>query len=456
MKKIYSFLFCLLVIFIGHTQAQSKKIVADKIIAVVGDRIILQSDIKNSISDIIRQGGTVPADAECGIFEQAIVSKVLMLQAEKDSLVVGEDEIEAELDQRIRYFINQYGSQDVLEEVAGKTIYKIKDEARESVKERKYADAMQRKIVENVKVTPNEVKAFYESIPKDSLPFFESQLEIGQIIVYPKASRDFEKYIMDEMNNYKRQIESKVTTFEILAKRYSEDPGSKDRGGQYQVNRNEKTWDPAFLTGAFRLKDGEISSPIKSKFGYHLIQMVERKGDDAIVRHILRIPPVTAEETAMAISKIDSVRAMLIAGTKEFGEAAAKYSEDENIKFAGAYITGRDGSTYVTIDELGKDIIPVLNKLKIGEYSQPNEFTDDKGKKGVRLVYLKSRSEPHRMNVKDDYNKLSQMVMEEKKFNALEKWISKKLPAYYIRVDDEMLNCKGVQKFGAVSDKAAF
>ena len=453
MKKIVSFLFILLAFGAVKTQAQVKKVVADKIIAVVGDRIILQSDIKNSLSDIARQGGAIPENAECSMVEQAIISKVLMLQAEKDSLSVGEDEIEAELDQRIRYFINQYGSQDVLEEVAGKTIYKIKDEARESVRERKFAEAMQRKIVENVKVTPTEVKTFFESIPKDSLPFFESQLEIGQIIVYPKATRDFEKYIIDEMNNYKRQIESKVTTFEILAKRYSEDPGSKDRGGQYQINRNEKTWDPAFLSTSFRLKEGEISSPVKSKFGYHLIQMVQRKGDDAIVRHILRIPPVTAEEVALAVSKVDSVRAMLIAGTKEFGEAAAKYSEDENIKFAGAYITGRDGSTYVTIDELDKDIIPVLNKLKVGEFSHPNEFTDDRGKKGVRLIYLKSRSEPHRMNVKDDYSKLASLVMEEKKYTALQKWINKRLPAYYIRIDDELFSCETLQKIGAVSDK---
>jgi peptidyl-prolyl cis-trans isomerase SurA len=152
----------------------------------VGDRIILQSDIKNSISDIARQGGTIPDNAECLLMEQALVSKVLMLQAEKDSLPVSDEDIEAELDQRIRYFMNQVGSQDALEEMAGKTIYQIKDDARESVKERKLADAMQRKIVENVKITPNEVKVFYDRIPKDSLPYYESELEIGQIVIYPK------------------------------------------------------------------------------------------------------------------------------------------------------------------------------------------------------------------------------------------------------------------------------
>src|SRR6185503_13366330 len=172
-------------------------------------------------------------------------------------------------------------SQEALEEVAGKTIYQIKDDARESVKEQKLAAAMQRKIVDNVRITPNEVKAFFDKIPKDSLPFYESELEICQIIIYPKASRDLEQYIIGEMNNYKKQLETKVTTFDILAKKVSEDPGSKDRGGQYQLNRNEKTWDPVFMSTAFRLKEGEISAPVKTKFGIHIIQMVQRNGDDA-------------------------------------------------------------------------------------------------------------------------------------------------------------------------------
>ncbi len=224
-------------------QAQPKKVVADKIAGVVGDRIILLSDIKNSVADIARRGETVPDNAECLIMEQAVVSKMMMLQAQKDSLPVTEDEVEADLDNRIRTYINQFGSQEAVEEIAGKTIYQIKDDARESVREQKLASAMQRKIVENVRITPVEVKAWYDKIPKDSLPFYESELEIGQIILYPKASRDLEQYIVGEMNNYRRQIDLKLTSFEQLAKRYSEDPGSKDRGGQYQLNRAEKSWD---------------------------------------------------------------------------------------------------------------------------------------------------------------------------------------------------------------------
>ena len=446
MKNILAACF-LLVSVSAISQTQAKKVVADKIAAIVGDRIILQSDIKNSISDIARQGGTVPDNAECMLMEQAIVSKVLMLQAEKDSLPVTDEEVEAELDQKIRYYVNQLGSVQALEDMAGKTVYQIKDDARESVREQKLAAAMQQKIVGSVRITPNEVKAFFDRIPKDSLPFYESELEIGQIIVFPKASRDLEQYIIGEMNNYKKQIESKITTFDQLAKKVSEDPGSKDRGGQYEINRNEKSWDPIFMSTAFRLKDGEISAPVKSKFGFHLIQMVQRNGDDAVVRHILRIPPVTDDEIRQATGKLDTVRSKIIAGTMSFNEAANKYT-DEDAKGAGPFVIGRDGSTYVPIDALDKAMVTMIGKMKVGEFSQPTPFESEQGKKGVRIVYLKSRSAPHRMNLQDDYSKISQFATEEKKSKALDKWLKNKMATYYISIDPETgTDCPQLMKF---------
>ena len=433
-------------------QSQPKKVVADKIAGVVGDRIILLSDIKNSVADIARRGETVPDNAECLIMEQAVVSKMMMLQAQKDSLPVTEDEVEADLDNRIRTYINQFGSQEAVEEIAGKTIYQIKDDARESVREQKLASAMQRKIVENVRITPVEVKAWYDKIPKDSLPFYESELEIGQIIVYPKASRDLEQYILGEMNNYRRQIDLKLATFEQLAKRYSEDPGSKDRGGQYQVNRSEKSWDPVFLSTAFRLKEGEISPPVKSKFGFHIIQMVERNGDDAVVRHILRIPPVTQDEIDQAKRKLDSVRSKVMAATLTFNEAATKYSDDENAKYTGPYITSRDGSTFVTIDQLDRDMVNMLAKMQPGDYSMPTAFENEQGKKGVRVVHLKSRSIPHRMNLKDDYSKIAQYALEEKKAKVMEKWIQSRLATYYVMIDPATgEECPLLKKYSSVN-----
>jgi peptidyl-prolyl cis-trans isomerase SurA len=313
---------------------------------------------------------------------------------------------------------------------------------------------MQRKIVENVHITPNEAKIFFEKLPKDSLPFFESELEIGQIVFYPKGNRDLEKFVMDELLNYKRQVEMKLATFEQLAQRFSEDPGSKERGGQYQVNRNDKTWDPNFLAACFRLKNvGDMIGPIKSKFGYHLIQLVQRIGDDAVIRHILRTTPVTDIEVKAAMAKADTVRSKIIAGTLSFAAAATRYTEDEQAKFSGPYFLGRDGAPYVTIDLLDKDLVAMLDKLKPGEYSQPVVF-EENGKKGVRIVHYKSRSEPHRLNMKDDFSRISTMALEEKKQLTLEKWMKDKVPTYYIMIDDEIKSCTDLTKWIGEKQKA--
>jgi peptidyl-prolyl cis-trans isomerase SurA len=453
MKK----LFFLLVASIGFATsvfAQPKKVVADKITAIVGDKIILHSDIRNSILDMQRQGTDVPPNAECLILDQALLSKVLMLQAEKDSLVVTEEEIEAELDQRIRYFINMYGSEEALVSIANKTVYQIKDDARESVRERKLAEAMQRKIVGSVRITPAEVKTYFDKIPTDSLPFFESELEIGQIIVYPKASRDLEKYLIEEMQNYKRQIEGKLTSFEALAKRISEGEAEEIRGKTFEVDRTLKNMDPSFVSAAFRLKEGEISNPVKSKFGFHIIQLISRSGDKATVRHILRMPPITAEEVSAATGKLDSVRSKLIAGTMDFNTAAGRYTEDEQAKFLSPYIISKDGDSYNTIDELDREVVAVLDKLKVGEISQPVAFTDERGKRGVRILYLKSRTEPHRMNLRDDYNRISGAALEEKKYTALEKWLNAHMNDFYIMLDHEDADCPQLNKWNA-SNKTA-
>ena len=410
------------------------------------------SEIKNSLADIARQGGQIPENAECLLTEQAIISKVLMLQAEKDSLPVTDEEVEADLDNRIRVYIRDLGSVKALEEIAGKTIYQIKDDARASVKEQKLAQEMQRKIVGSVRMTPVEVKAFFDKIPTDSLPFYESELEVCQIIIYPKASRDIEQYVFGEMLNYKKQIEAKMTTFDQLARQVSQDPGSKERGGQYEINRNEKSWDPVFMSTAFRLKEGEISAPVKSKFGYHLIQMVSRSGDDAVVRHILRIPPVTEDELSAAKVKLDSVRKKIVAGSLGFNEAASKYSDDEAAKYAGPCVTDRDGSSYVTIDQLDKDMVAMLGKMKTGDISQPVAYTNEQGTKGMRIVFLRSRSEPHRMNMQDDYSKISQFALEEKKARTLDKWIKNKLSTYYIMIDPAAAeDCPQLKKYATES-----
>src|SRR5215213_5545993 len=256
MKHIIFFFAVVLSAAAGFAQ---RPVVAEKIVAIVGDKIILKSDITNAILDAKRNGQEIPPDAECFIVQQALAQKALVLQAEKDSIPVSDEEIEALLDNQIRGFIQAYGSKDALEQIAGRTIYQLKEDFRQPFRERKLAEGMRNKIVENIKVTPNEVKAYWDKIPRDSLPFYESELELGEIVVFPKASRDIEKLAIDELTDFKKQIESGARRFETLAGLYSDDPGSKDNGGLYSINRNEKQWDPAFLSAAFRLKEGQIS-----------------------------------------------------------------------------------------------------------------------------------------------------------------------------------------------------
>jgi peptidyl-prolyl cis-trans isomerase SurA len=299
-----------------------------------------------------------------------------------------------------------------------------------------------RLILETVKITPVEVKEYYNLIPKDSLAFYESELEIGKLVLYPKASREVESYTAKQLNDIKKQIESGGRKFEQMAKIYSEDPGSKDNGGQYNINRNDKQWDPTFFNTAFKLKEGSISNVIKSKFGLHIIQMVSRNGDDAIIRHILMIPPVTSDETDAALKKLDSVRSSLMDGKMSFGEAVNKYGDEEESKFTGGFVTSRDGGTFVTIDQIDKDLLPFLEKMKAGEYGKATEFMSPQGKKGVRLLYLRTRTAPHRENLKDDYSKIAGRALEEKKQNTLEKWFSEHINSYYIFLDGDYFGCE--------------
>lgn len=445
MKKFYLTAFLSITIF--YVFAQPKKILADKIIATVGDKIVLKSDIENSINDMQRQGMTVPDNGRCLLLEQSLGLKALVLQAERDSLPVSDEEIDADIDNKIRYFINQYGSKDIVEQIAGKSIYQLKEDFRQNFREQKLAQSMRNKIIEDVKITPAEVKQYFEAIPKDSLHYLESQLEIGQIVVYPKASRELENYAIDQLKEYKQEVESGAKEFKTLASLYTDDPGSKETGGKYDINRNEKQWDPVFLAKAFSLKDGQVSNVFKTKFGYHIIQMINRAGDDASIRHILKIPQVTSVEIKASKDKLDSVRSNLIAGTLKFGQAVSKYSEDDASKFTGGIVPAPDGSTFLSIDQMDKDLVLMLKDLSVGEYSQPTEFTDEKGKKGVRIVQLILKTEPHRENLKDDYDAIAQKALEEKKNDVLEKWFTQRIASFYVNIDDDYKSCAEMQKW---------
>jgi len=439
----------LLVVFALARGVSAQKMVADKIIAQIGDKIILKSDIDNAIADYKRQGmeEQLPPNPECAFLQGQLIQKTLVIQAEKDSLFVEDDELEALLDNRIRYFISQYGSQDVLEQIAGRSVYEIKEDLRQPFKEKTMAEKMQNKILENVKITPTEVKEYHDKIPKDSLLYYESELEVNELVMYPKANKDLEDYVASQLLDYKKQVESGQKKFDALARLYTQDPGSKDNGGQYSINRLDKSWDPAFIAAAFKLKEGQISPVVKSKFGLHIIQMISRAGDDAVVRHILLIPPVTDVEVKLGMEKLDSIRTRIVSGEMSFATAVTKFSDDENSKFNGGAIIGPDGSIYVTIDKLDKDAVIALKGLNAGNISKPQTYFDERGRKTVRILYLKTRTEPHRENLKDDYNKIAQRALEIKKQNVLEKWFKGHIPNYYTTIDKEYMGCESIKEW---------
>lgn len=433
--------------------AQPNKVNADKIIGIVGNKIVMKSDVDDRITDMQRQGMEVPDNARCYVLQDLLGTKTLVLQAEKDSLPVTDEEVETDIDNRIRQYVAQFGSTEDLEKVAGKSIYQLKEDMRDPIRDQKLAVAMRNKIVENIRITPYEVKTFYDKIPKDSLPYYESEVEIGQLIVFPRASREAEEYAKEQLMSLKQKIESGKLDFKTAAANNSDEPGAKERFGQMEINRNQKDIDPAFMAKAFTLKEGQISNPFRTRFGYHIMQMVSRNGDDIVVRHIIKIPVVTNIELKEGYDKLDSVRSKLIAGTIDFGTAVDRYSDDQESKFTAGMMQGQNG-TFLTIDQLDKDVVPILKNLKVGAYSQPQEYTDPTGKKGVRIIYLKTQTEPHRENMKDDYSKISDRALNDKKENALEKWFSKRLSSYYIMIDPEYRDCETMKPWVEASAKA--
>ena len=431
--------------------ASAQKVVADKIVGIVGDQIILKSDIDGQIDQARRQDA-LTAHPElgdpCYQMQMALTTKALVLQAEKDSIQISDEEIEDELDLRIRNFIQMYGSKEILEQVAQRTIYQIKDDFREAVREEKLAEEERKKIVEDVTVTPSEVEDYFSKIPKDSLPFFESEMQIGEIVIIPKSNLDLDQALRDELNEYKGEVERGTRSFELLADLHSDDPGAKANGGLLQINRTDKNIDPIFLNAAFRLKEGQVSPVIKAKDGYDIIQMVQRDGDDATVRYILKAPEVTDLEINAAKSRLDSIRSRLIAGTIAFGQAVALYSEDDNSKDYGGLYMAQDGSTIFTYDALGKDMVQEIKNLKVGEYSQPVVF-QDRLRREVRILYLKSRTDPHRENMRDDYNTIADAALNKKKNEVFQKWVLKHIPSYYVMLDSEYDGCPDLQAWAS-------
>lgn len=454
---IPSLIFLIALLFAG-TQAHAQQ-VADKILAVVGkNRIILNSELEKQIVQMKQEDPTFSDSAKCQLMERMVLSKFLLEQADRDSVFVTDEDVEGMLDNNIRYYTRMYGSKEAMEKALGKTIYQIKDEYRDVYREQLLAQKMQGQLIQNVKITPAEVKTFFDNIVRtDSTALIPipATVELGQIVIDPPVSEELDKDARDKITDIRKRIVEGGESFEMLAGNYSNDPGSRDEGGSLGlIGRNDLV--PAFSAAAFKLKDGDISPVVKTQFGYHIIQMVKRQGDQAVLRHILIHPAITSFDIKRALNKLDSVRAELISGKTTFQLAVGKYSTDENSKRTGGMIAEPNtGQTQIELDKLDAAMLLMLDSMKAGDFSQPQVFTNEKGEKSCRIVYVKSRVAPHQVNLKDDYAKIQELALQQKRMMQVEKWVEQKVPTYYLNIDPEYRTCGNLKKWYELSTAAA-
>lgn len=441
----------LLTISIAKSQAQTKTL--DKIVAVVGGSIILQSDVEMQYANYLAQGGA-PNDAVKGQILQGLISqKILTAQAVIDSIEVKDDEVDNEVDRRLRSSEARAGGQDKLEQFLGKSVIQYKDEIRPEIKEEMVAEKMKQHITEKVNVTPDDVETYFNRIPKDSLPTFNKEVEVGEIVFQPKLTKD-------EKEAYKQKAEELRTRvkngedFGTLARLYSQDPQSAIEGGDLGfADRN--TYVKEFAAWAFRLKAGEISPVFETDFGFHFLQVLERRGEQVHVRHILIIPAITAASLDRAKAKADSVYKVLTDSSYDaklrmrkptFATAAAYYSDNRDTKFNGGMMLNAENvesrSTFIPSDKLDPQVALVVDTMKVGGISTPQLFTAADGKKSYKILYLRTVIDAHKANLKQDFPKIKQAAFNDKINRTLSEWFEKRRKETYIRIDAQYRNYK--------------
>lgn len=430
------FLFMMAAVASSYAQTQ----VADKIVGVVGNKIILQSDVNQQFLGEKQSNPNLPDSAKCTLLYTMLAQQILVEQAGRDSVIVTNEEVESNLDNRLRAWIQDAGGKDRLEEASGRTIYQLKDDYRDFFKDKLTAERMQGQIMQNVKITPQEVEAFFNKIPKDSLPPFPASVVVGQIVVKPKVDPEVEQLAKEKLEGIRKEIVDNGKSFATMAGIYGMD-GTKDAGGEMDINRKE--FDAQFVSAAYRLQPGEISPVIKTKFGFHIIQMIRRMGEEAKVRHIVIVPEITNSDLQKTLKKLDSVRADLVSGKLTFPEAVGKYSTDDQSKMTGGMVYDQMGGTQLGIDQLDPDMARSVGEMKVGEYSQPQIFTENPYTKtrACRILFLKGRTDPHILNLKDDYSKIQQKALEFKQNEFMSKWVKERISGYYIKIDPEYKDC---------------
>ena len=434
MNKLYYIIILVLTNF--SLSAQS----IEKIEAVIGDEIILTSEIESQYLQYLSQGNASSNEIKCQIMEDLLFQKLLVNQAKFDSLVVSNDEVEDEVSKRLYYFESQLGSPQKVEVYFGKSKANIKIELSKVIKDQFMAQKMQSKLTSSIKVTPSEVKESYATLLDSDIPTIPTKVEVSQIVIKPEITNEQKDKIREKLNSFRDRV-YKGEDFKMLATLYSDDPGSATKGGELGfVNRGDLV--PEFERAAFRLKKGEIS-----KYGYHIVQLIDRRGEQINVRHILIKTKVTATALYAAKSKMDSIAKEINNKTITFDQAVIKYSDDENKSNGGLLLNPNTMTTSHTLEEMSPALRLIVEKLKESQLSSPSVIQIQDENKAYRILRLNKRTEQHKANLVDDFEKIKEYSISSKKQLVLENWTKKTITNTYIRLSDELSKCEFAKKW---------
>ena len=437
-----TYLFFLFIIssysFKGISQ-ESTGVVVDEIIVRVDDYIVLRSELESTYLDILSRGERISGNTKCAVLKDLITNKLLVAKAEIDSVLVEDGQVDQELNSRMALIINQVGSEDEIEKYYNKTIAEFKKELFDDIKEQLIVRKMRQEILADVVVSPEEVKDFYESVPSDSLPYFSTQVKVSQIVKVPEVGKEQKDKTRGELLKIRDKILN-GESFEILATLNSQDPGSAQNGGNLGfVGRG--SFQPEFEAAVFKLKEGEISMPIETEFGFHLIQLVEKRGNLFNSRHILLQPEFSETDIQRTKDFLDSLKALAYSDSVSFEELAREYSDDKFTSSFGGYFTDAMGSENVLVEELDPVIFFTIDTMDVNQISVPFESRTDDGKIAYKLIFFKEKIPPHLGNLEEDYQRFRNFTLNRKQGIELDKWFEKARKEVFINVDPEYNSC---------------
>jgi len=436
-----------LLILSGKLAKAQPKQVLEEVVAVVGDNIILKSEWEAEYLQVKDQYVGFKGDLKCEILNQLILQKLMLYKAELDSVVVSDEQVEYEMERKIRYFVSQIGDEKRLEEYLGKSILQYKQEMKPRIMQQMQVQEVQKKMLDAVKVSPTDVLKYFNEIPKDSLPLFGAEVELGQIVVVPKPNKFAKEYAYSTLKTYREEILAGKRNFELTARLFSDDKSSGKQDGELGLfKRGDMV--PAFEAMAFKLKPDSISPIIETTFGYHILKLIERKGESINVRHILIKPTIITRDLAESEKFLKDLVEKIKADSISFCMAAAKYSEDELTKSNCGFFTDPNvGSNKVEIELLDPDVVLQVQKMKPGDFSLPTPIPANDGSMAYRILYLKSETKPHVANLKDDYQKIQAFALEQKKQKTMDDWSMKFKKNLYIRIEPSYSDCKEMDRW---------